>query len=308
MEWVEVTARTLEEAKEAALDQLGVAEEEAEFEIVEEPRPGLFGRFRSEARVRARVLPTSPRPKAETRERRPRSKAARSDGAKNGGAKNGGAKNGGTGGGASGGGSATSGRASGPRRRGAASSDTESSGPTPRSAKQRKAPEMSTDAATARDVPLAEQGEEAKAFLEGLLDAFGLDGDVEVRTIDEDTIEVVVEGEGLGPLVGHKGQTLQAVQELARTVVQRRLSAHNGRLLVDVAGYRAKRKTALEAFVRQVADEVRASGVAKVLEPMPPPDRKVIHDAATELEGVTTESEGEEPNRRVVIMPASTDA
>src|SRR5947209_2311822 len=72
VEWVEVTGRTLEEAKEAALDQLGVDEQDAEFEILEEPRPGLFGRFRSEARVRARVLPTAPRPKVERRERRRR--------------------------------------------------------------------------------------------------------------------------------------------------------------------------------------------------------------------------------------------
>ena len=70
MEWVEVTGRTLEEAKEAALDQLGVDEQDAEFEVLEEPRAGLFGRLRSEARVRARVLPTAPRPKVERRERR----------------------------------------------------------------------------------------------------------------------------------------------------------------------------------------------------------------------------------------------
>jgi spoIIIJ-associated protein len=72
MEWVEVTGRTIEEAKDAALDQLGVDESEAEFEIVEEPRSGLFGRLRAEARVRARVLPTAPRPKIDRRERRRR--------------------------------------------------------------------------------------------------------------------------------------------------------------------------------------------------------------------------------------------
>src|SRR3954451_19154907 len=70
MEWVETTGRSIEEAKDRALDQLGVDEQDAEFEVLEEPRPGLFGRFRSEARVRARVLPTAPRPKVERRERR----------------------------------------------------------------------------------------------------------------------------------------------------------------------------------------------------------------------------------------------
>src|SRR5205085_7032476 len=80
MEWVEVTGRTLEEAKEAALDQLGVDEQDAEFEVLEEPRAGLFGRLRSEARVRARVLPTAPRPKVERRERRRRSDSGRARG------------------------------------------------------------------------------------------------------------------------------------------------------------------------------------------------------------------------------------
>ena len=70
MQWVEVTGRTVEEAKEAALDQLGVDEQDAEFEVLEEPKSGLFGRLRSEARVRARVVPTAPRPKVDRRDRR----------------------------------------------------------------------------------------------------------------------------------------------------------------------------------------------------------------------------------------------
>ena len=72
MEWVETTGKTVEEAKEAALDQLGVHEDDAEFEVVEEPRTGLFGRTRGEARVRARVRPTRPRPKTERSSRRRR--------------------------------------------------------------------------------------------------------------------------------------------------------------------------------------------------------------------------------------------
>src|SRR6266508_5270244 len=78
MEWVETTGRTVEEAKDRALDQLGVDEVDAEFDIVEEPRPGLFGRVRGEARVRARVRPTRPRPKVERRERRRRPQGAKS--------------------------------------------------------------------------------------------------------------------------------------------------------------------------------------------------------------------------------------
>src|SRR5687768_10670015 len=80
MEWVETTARTVEEAKEQALDQLGVAEDDAEFEVLDEPRAGLFGRVRGEARVRARVRPTQPRPKIERRDRRRKGEGSDSDG------------------------------------------------------------------------------------------------------------------------------------------------------------------------------------------------------------------------------------
>jgi spoIIIJ-associated protein len=154
------------------------------------------------------------------------------------------------------------------------------------------------------EVSLAEQAEAARDFVEGLCATFGLEATVAVRPIDEEAVEIVVSGDDLGVLIGPKGQTLQAVQELTRTVVQRQLSARGGRLLVDVAGYRAKRRAALEAFTRTVATEVRDTGVAKVLEPMPPPDRKVVHDTVNDIEGVDTTSEGEEPNRRVVILPS----
>ena len=154
------------------------------------------------------------------------------------------------------------------------------------------------------EVSLAEQGEAARDFVDGLCATFGVDATVVVRPVDDETVEIVVSGDDLGALIGPKGQTLQAVQELTRTVVQRQLSARGGRILVDVAGYRAKRRAALEAFTRTVAAEVRDAGVAKVLEAMPPPDRKVVHDTVNDIEGVETTSEGEEPNRRVVILPS----
>ena len=154
------------------------------------------------------------------------------------------------------------------------------------------------------EVSLAEQGEAAKDFVDGLCATFGVDATVVVRPVDDETVEIVVSGDDLGALIGPKGQTLQAVQELTRTVVQRQLSARGGRILVDVAGYRAKRRAALEAFTRTVAAEVRDAGVAKVLEAMPPPDRKVVHDTVNDIDGVRTSSEGEEPRRRVVISPA----
>ena len=265
MQWVEVTGRTVEEAKSAALDQLGVDEADAEFEVVEEPKTGLFGRMRSEARVRARVRPSTPRAKEERRGSRSRKPKATTERA------------------------ATNDDS--------AADDVDAPRPK-REVKKRS--DVRDDEAM---VPLAEQGEVAREFLAGVVERFGTTATIEVRAIDEETVEVALEGDDLGLLIGPKGATLTALQDLARTVVQSKTGARSGRLLVDVSGYRARRREALERFTRQVADEVKASGIRRVLEPMGAPDRKVVHDTANDLQGVTTVSEGEEPRRRVVIMP-----
>lgn len=153
------------------------------------------------------------------------------------------------------------------------------------------------------EVPLQEQAAVAADFLEGLADAFGKDVDVNIVEIDDETIEVTADGQDLGLLIGPGGQTLAAVQDLARTVVFRKTAAGNGRILVDIARYREKRKAALSRFTRQVAEEVLASGEEQLLEPMSAPDRKVVHDTINEIEGVVTASEGDEPRRRVVVRP-----
>ena len=107
-------------------------------------------------------------------------------------------------------------------------------------------------------------------------------------------------------MVGQKGATLSALQELTRTVVQRNAEgAKTDRLRVDVAGYRARRTAALRDFAQKLAQEVADTGTEKLLEPMGAADRKVVHDAITEVDGVETGSEGEEPRRRVVIRPTS---
>jgi spoIIIJ-associated protein len=108
-------------------------------------------------------------------------------------------------------------------------------------------------------------------------------------------------------LIGPKGQTLSALQELTRTVVQRKLGARSGRLLVDVAEYRRTRRAALERFATEVAGKVKEAGVSTALEPMAPADRKVVHDTVNAIDGVSTTSEGEEPHRRVVIVPSASD-
>ena len=152
-------------------------------------------------------------------------------------------------------------------------------------------------------VPLTTQAQEAEEFLRGLVDRFGLTGSITTEILDEDNFEVRIEGDDLGVLIGPRGATLSAVQELTRTVVQRKLNAHNGRLAVDVSGYRQKRRVALERFTKEVADQVLSTGQRKLLEPMSAADRKIVHDTANGIDGVATVSEGEEPRRRVVILP-----
>ncbi len=286
MEWMETTGRTLEEAKDAALDLLGVEDADAEFEVIEEAKMGLFGRVRVEARVRARVRPTAPRPKEERRDRRRRSGSP-------------------------------------PRPEGdehepevlgpVTPLEPPPSVPAPRPAPSarrhrqgggaRQPEDRERDEMIAETLSLVEQGAQAGTFLEGLLRAFGMEGQVELREVEEGTIEAAVSGEDLGLLIGPKGATLSAIQDLARTVVQRHSVARTGRLLVDISGYRQRRREALERFTRQVADAVLASGDPAALEPMTPADRKVVHDTANTIEGVKTTSEGEEPRRRVVLMP-----
>ncbi len=150
-------------------------------------------------------------------------------------------------------------------------------------------------------VSVDEQAEVAADFARGLVTAFGVDATVSTRTEDEDVLIVDVSGDDLGLLVGPKGATLHAIEELVRTVVQRQTEGHGVRIHVDVGGYRAKRRAALERFALDLAERVRESGEDQPLEPMPASDRKVVHDAIAALDGVTTTSEGDEPRRRVVL-------
>jgi len=309
VEWVETTGKTVEDAKDAALDQLGVDEQDAEFEVLEAPRAGLFGRLRGEARVRARVQPTQPRAKVERRERRTRSGGSR-------GARTGERRR------REGDGQAAVGPTEAPQA--AAVTETpaaQTSAARPARKRAGKAAEGRAAPSETRRAPrdrhdddqestpmseteLAEQGEVVRGFLVDLLDAFGLEGTVTATPAEEGAIELDVAGDDLGLLIGPKGATLQAVQELSRSALQRQ---HPGtvhaRIRVDVGGYRARRREALEGFVRRVTDDVLASGVQKALEPMAPADRKVVHDTVNEIDGVHTVSEGEDSRRRVVIIP-----
>jgi spoIIIJ-associated protein len=300
MEWVETTGKTVDEALERALSHLGVGKDDAEVEIVEEPRSGLFGRVRGEARVRARVRPAGPRPKRgrrpgersaerSSRGRSPANRPEHSAELAPGVAQ----------------------RSRGGRGRGRGSStSTESpattnkvSNPTRDGTKARQEKEKSM----AEGISLAEQGTLAKDFLVGLLEAMGIEATVSVREIDEETVELAIDAEPpteLGILVGPRGTTLQSLQEVTRTVVQSKAEGRTDRILVDVARYRERRVAALARFAQQVAGEVIETGEERALEAMSPADRKAIHDALADDERVTTRSEGEEPRRFVVIAPA----
>jgi spoIIIJ-associated protein len=372
VEWVETTGRTIEDAKEAALDELGVDESDAEFEVLEEARAGLFGRLRSEARVRARVRPTAPRAKEDRRDRRRRNRASSEEeaarrtspanatagpaaatvvgtsaaaepatssratmsGPATGDRRGGGAS--GDGGSAGGGGSSASGDGSGVSGDGGAPSDAPGAPKGgARARRRRSATGTSTDSrpsAGGSDAPdstdrngtgdlnqpvgsnqredsdvevaLEEQARVAREFLAQLTAEFGVQANVEIVRPDEDTVDLHLRGSDLGLLIGPKGSTLLAIQDLTRTVVHHLTGAGNGRIHVDVGGYRQKRSEALARFAQQVATTVKQTGTRTVLEPMSAADRKVVHDAITHIDGVSTVSEGEEPRRRVVVLPA----
>lgn len=150
---------------------------------------------------------------------------------------------------------------------------------------------------------IEEQASAVERFVAGVVERFGFDQAVTRVQIDGDRLLVDVTGDELGLLVGPRGRTLDALQELARTVIQRRGEEGSTRVVVDVAGFRAKRTAALEAFTRRIAQEVLERGEAQALEAMSAADRKVVHDTVTTIDGVHTSSEGTEPTRYVVIHP-----
>lgn len=321
MEWVEASGKSLDEAKETALDLLGVAEDDAEIIILAEPKPGLFGRMRGEARVQARVRPVTPPPKRGRRQRPERRREggdrSRQKGSGSGGGdsrrssdeQSGGADGGGqeAAAGQEQAGEARSGGNGGRSRNRSRGGQGGSRTPKQQGnggAGQRSAPNKESEESMEESLTLEQQGEAAQSFLSGLIREFGLEATVTWSQVDDETVQVSAVGDDLGLLVGPRGATLAAVQDLTRTFVQRQSENRTDRILVDVGGYREKRTAALRRFAEGLAEEVRTSGEERALEPMSPADRKVIHDCINELEGVETRSAGVEPSRYVVIAPA----
>ncbi|MCY4036037.1 MAG: Jag N-terminal domain-containing protein [bacterium] len=306
MEWLEVTGKTIAQAEEAALDRLGVDRSEAEFSVVDEPKSALLGLRKTEARIRARVRPAPPREKRSrsrrssndkdrNRNRRPERGSSKDDGNRSAQQRqNRNAK-------------PPSGEKRPPRKASNPQNGSSNSGKNsndrsskaPRGEKTRESKPMEDP------MSLEEQSTLVVEFLDGLLDAFELDAEVSAERVDDETVEMRVENvQGVGLLIGSKGNTLRAVEDLSRMLVQRSSDGNcEGRIRVDIGGYRERRRAALEVFSEKIASEVRESGEEQPLEPMNAADRKVVHDVVSAMEGVSTVSEGQEPRRWVLIIP-----
>jgi spoIIIJ-associated protein len=217
MREVERSAASVEEAIEAALDELGVSEQEARVEIVQEPQKGILGIGGQQAIVRVSV---------------------------------------------------------------------------------REAP-----LAPVEGPEVEEQADLAEDFLRGLLERMGLDAEVDSGYVDG-TMYVDVFGaedpDAMGLLIGRHGQTLDALQEIVRSAVQR-ATGERCRVMVDVEDYRKRRRSQLAHRAKSAAAKVRKTGRPERMEPMTSYERKIVHDAVAEVDGVESSSEGEDPDRRVVI-------
>jgi len=225
MEEVEKSAPTVEEAVEAALEELGISEQAALIKILQEPKSGFLGIAGQQAVVRVRAREDAP---------------------------------------------------------------------------------VDDSAEEEVDPAAAEQAETAADFLEGLVDAMGIDGEVDIAQVEGSTyVEIWADNDpdSLGVLIGKHGNTLEAIQELVRTVVYRR-SGERCLVLVDVEDYRKRRRAQILRRARDVGRRVQRSGRQEALDPMNAYERKLVHDAVGKMGGLETASEGEEPNRRVVIRKA----
>ena len=157
------------------------------------------------------------------------------------------------------------------------------------------------DATSAGDDPLVREGDVAGDYLERLLDILDVDGDIDLD-VEGDRASVAIVGGRLNDLIGPDGATLEALQELTRLAVAQSTGVRS-RLMLDVGEFRAKRRADLTALAGETARRVASSGQPERLAPMNPFERKVVHDVVASAAGVHSESEGEEPNRRVVVLP-----
>ncbi len=273
---IEVKARTVDLAVEAAMQELGIDDrEQLNVEVITEPVKGFLGMGGQDAVVRVKKRSNrrrrnnrgkggnqqGQRPKEENS-----SKNRQRSGSKS--AKNGSQRNNGKGG---------------------------SSRPLAKD-QPKKEKKVSDDRPV---LPVEEQAKIAQEFLEGLVDVYGLEGTV-TATVEDDVIIADVSGDQTEALVGVRGSVRSAIHELTRTVLQKH-GQDTARFRLDIAGYAERRREALSIYAEQLIKQLNEEGGEIMLEPMSPADRKVIHDVAGEHDGIESYSEGEPPRRFVVL-------
>jgi len=284
-EWVEVSGTTVDIAVEAAIVELGLeSKDQAQVEVIQQSKAGFLG-----VGARPAVVKVSRKPRKRNRRGR---RGAKSD--------------------------ATSSRNQKTKKpekkqsterkpkkgKGSRSSNGDKTGEASkkRPPKERRPMDSTTSTEPKQDKPefsIEDQAGVAEEFLSGLLASFGLEGQINSR-IDDDVLYLDVSGDQTEALVGPKGSTMHAVLELTRTTVQRRTFGAP-RMRIDIAGYGSRRREALTIYTGKLVEQIKENGGEVMLEPMNAADRKVVHDAAAEYEGVRTYSEGEDPHRAVVI-------
>lgn len=341
MDWIVTTAPTVDEAQSRALDLLGVDQADAEVQVLEEGKTGLFGRVKSEARVRARIKPKAPPAKEERRGGNNRNRT--SNNSRNRGGNN-----------RSGRGQSKQSQSGSPRdgnkqkssgqsknqtgrndsnagkqnNRNSGGRSDANSGSKKNSGSNRTSGGAQVAAAAAAggrssgggrgnndrpnredrvEMPIDEQRSTLEAFVSGVAASFDSKSKVTL-TEEETTLTAQVNGGDLGRLIGKKAATLQAFEELARTAMHRAADGRRyHRIQVDVDDHRARRREALARFATDTAQRVADSGESVAMEPMGAADRKLIHDAVGEVAGVETMSEGRDPRRYIVILPTGSN-
>ncbi|MGA9598373.1 MAG: RNA-binding cell elongation regulator Jag/EloR [Acidimicrobiia bacterium] len=280
MEWVEAVGKTVEEAVNAAMRALEQTSREAvDIEVIDEGKKSILGLGGREAKVKVTVKPQKKRRRrGKVRDGKPDrvDKDNKSDRTGDGNKRR--------------------------PRPGDRNEPRNKSSNRQENRQEKGAPKkVAVDTKPDRNANIEEQADVAREFAEGLLKAFGLEGTVNTR-VEDDVLYIDIEGEQTEALVGRKGAVVQAVHELTRTVIQRKTFGAP-RIRLDIAGYAARRREALKIYAGRLAETVIEDGREAMLEAMNAADRKVVHDAIAEIDGVRSYSEGEEPNRSVVVAP-----
>lgn len=305
MEFVEVRGKTVDVAVEAAMQELKVADRSRiDVEVVQHPEKGVLGLFGGkDAIVKVTLKPEE----RDQKRRRRRRKGGREEGDDQGqrrdsgqGGQQRGQQRSQQGGQRQGGNGRQRQGGQGDRNRGQGGNRPgRGDGDTGRDRREDRSRPQATHEREERTVSIEEQVPVVQGFLTGLVDAFGLEGDVSV-VAEDDVIVAAVKGQQTEAMVGPRGVVIEAIHELTKTVLHRQTQS-SARLRLDIAGYADRRRQALAIYATQLIDQVLEDGGEVMLEPMTAADRKVIHDAVGAREGVRSYSEGESPQRYVVI-------